>query len=128
MTTDGTWHVAEGVVLSKSDQFKFRKDCGWDTNIGATGDAEPFVVTLDEELPGTANGKNLAVPEDGTYDLLVNPEANLYKVVVSLGGKILGKPSDLEVWEQIDQLCERRWQYKNGMTAKWSCRFFICPC
>ena len=87
MTTDGTWHVAEGVVLTKSDQFKFRKDCKWDTNIGAPGDTEPFVVTLDEEMSGTANGKNLAVPEDGTYDLLVNPDANLFKVVVSLGGK-----------------------------------------
>ena len=87
MTTDGTWHVAEGVVLTTNDQFKFRKDCDWGTNIGATGDTEPFVVTLDEELSGVANGKNLAVPEDGTYDILVNPDANLYKVVVSLGGK-----------------------------------------
>ena len=38
-------------------------------------------------------------------------------------GKILGKPSDLEVWEQIDQLCERRWQYKNGMTLRISLTF-----
>ncbi|MBQ9193554.1 MAG: SusF/SusE family outer membrane protein [Bacteroidales bacterium] len=87
MTTDGEWHVAEGVVLTKDDQFKFRKDLGWDTNIGAAGDTEPFVVELDTEYDGVANGKNLAVPADGTYDLLVNPDAGLYKVVESLGGK-----------------------------------------
>ena len=87
MITDGEWHVAEGVVLTKDDQFKFRKDLGWDTNIGATGDTEPFVVELDKEYDGAGGGKNLAVPADGTYDLLVNPDANLYKVVESLGGK-----------------------------------------
>ena len=87
MTTDGEWHVAEGVVLTTADQFKFRKDLGWDTNIGATGDTEPFVVELDTEYEGAAGGKNIAVPADGTYDLLVNPGANVYKVVESLGGK-----------------------------------------
>ena len=87
MTTDGEWHVAEGVVLTTADQFKFRKDLGWDTNIGATGDTEPFVVELDTEYDGAAGGKNIAVPADGTYDLLVNPDANVYKVVESLGGK-----------------------------------------
>lgn len=132
MTTDGTWHVAEGVVLSKSDQFKFRKDCGWDTNIGATGDAEPFVVTLDEELPGTANGKNLAVPEDGTYDLLVNPEANLYKVVVSLGGKsplvAAEDPGDdkPKAWSIIGTIDDGKWEKDIDLTNvegdKWIAR------
>lgn len=87
MTTDGEWHVAEGVVLKASDQFKFRNNRGWDENFGAPGDVEPFVVTLDAEMEASAGGKNLAVPSDGTYDLLVNPSAGLYKVVVSLGGK-----------------------------------------
>ncbi len=87
MTTDGEWHVAEGVVLKTTDQFKFRNNRGWDENFGAPGDTEPFVVTLDAESEASAGGKNLAVPADGTYDLLVNPSAGLYKVVESLGGK-----------------------------------------
>ena len=87
MTTDGEWHVAEGVVLSKDDQFKFRMDLGWDTNIGAAGDVEPFVVALDEEYIGAGGGKNLAVAADGTYDLLCNPSTNAFKIVESLGGK-----------------------------------------
>ena len=87
MITDGTWHVAEGVVLTKDDQFKFRKDQAWTDNFGAEGDVEPFVCSLDTEYPAAGGGKNLAVAEDGTYDLLVNPEAKLFKVVESLGGK-----------------------------------------
>ncbi len=87
MTTDGEWHVAEGVVLSKDDQFKFRMDLAWDTNIGAAGDVEPFVVALDEEYSGAGGGKNLAVPAVGTYDLLCNPSTNAFKIVESLGGK-----------------------------------------
>ena len=87
MITDGTWHVAEGVVLTKNDQFKFRKNQAWTDNFGAEGDVEPFVVSLDTEYPAAGGGKNLAVGEDGTYDLLVNPDAQLFKVVESLGGK-----------------------------------------
>ncbi len=87
MITDGEWHVAEGVVLTTGDQFKFRMDQKWDTNIGATGDTEPFVVSLDEEYSGANGGKNLAVPADGVYDLLCNPATNAFKVVNSLGGK-----------------------------------------
>ena len=87
MTTDGTWHVAEGVVLTADDQFKFRKDQAWTDNFGAEGDVEPFVVSLDTEYPAAGGGKNLAVAAEGTYDLLVNPDAKLFKVVESLGGK-----------------------------------------
>ncbi|MCR5325358.1 MAG: hypothetical protein K6E37_01240 [Bacteroidales bacterium] len=86
MSTDGTWHVAEGVELKASDQFKFRKNQDWGDNFGATGDTEPFIVALDTEYEANPGGKNLAVPEDGVYDLLVNPEAKLYKVVATLGG------------------------------------------
>ena len=86
MMTDGTWHVCRNLVLSTDDQFKFRKDAGWDTNYGATGDVEPFVVTLDEEFAAAAGGKNLAVAENGTYDLLLNPEAELIKIIVAVGG------------------------------------------
>ena len=83
MMTDGTWHVCEGIELKTTDQFKFRKDKAWDTNLGAGPEisTEPYVVTIGEEQPAGANGKNLAVPEDGTYDLLLNPDEKLYKIV-----------------------------------------------
>ena len=87
MTTDGEWHVAEGVELKATDQFKFRKDQAWGENFGAEGEVEPFVCELDTEYPASAGGKNLAVAADGAYDLLVNPEAKLFKIVETLGGK-----------------------------------------
>ena len=122
MTTDGEWHVAEGVVLTTADQFKFRKDLGWDTNIGATGDTEPFVVELDTEYDGAAGGKNIAVPADGTYDLLVNPDANVYKVVESLGGKspLVGgdtpEPGKPAVWSLIGTIGGTSWDTDTDMT------------
>ncbi len=80
MVTDGTWHVAKSVTLAASDQFKFRRDGGWDVNVGAAGDVEPYIVSLDEEIAGVGNGKNLAVGTDGVYDLWVNGETNAFKV------------------------------------------------
>ena len=91
MTTDGTTHVAQGIKLSKDDQFKFRKDAGWETNFGATGDVEPFVVTLGSETTAAAGGKNLAVPEDGIFDLILNPDGQTFTIVETLGGGVSGK-------------------------------------
>lgn len=117
MITDGEWHVAEGVVLTPEDQFKFRMDQKWDTNIGAAGDTEPFVVTLGEEYSGAAGGKNLAVAVDGAYDLLCNPATNSFMVVESLGGKspLIGgdepgpepEPVEVKGWNII------------GLNGKW---------
>lgn len=83
MYTNGTWHVAEGVELTTSDQFKFRKDAAWTDNFGAAAgiDVEPYAVTLDITQDAGAGGKNLGVSEDGIYDLLLNPDAKLYLVV-----------------------------------------------
>ena len=85
MLTDGTWFVCRGIELATTDQFKFRKDKDWAVNYGAASSIteEPYVVTLGEELEGGQGGKNLAVPADGKYDLLLNPEAGVYKIIVS---------------------------------------------
>ena len=71
MVTDGTWHVAKGVVLTASDEFKFRKDADWaDNRGGALVEAgKPFAVE--------GNGANIKVLVDGTYDLLLNTEENI---------------------------------------------------
>ena len=91
MTTDGTTHVAQGIKLKQSNQFKFRKDADWAENFGATGDTEPFVVTLGSEAPAAAGGKNLAVPADGVYDLILNTESKTFTIVETLGGGVSGK-------------------------------------
>ncbi|MBO6247891.1 MAG: hypothetical protein J6N54_03665, partial [Bacteroidales bacterium] len=125
MITDGEWHVAEGVELTKGDQFKFRNNQKWDENFGAPGDVEPFVVTIDGEESAVGNGKNLAVPEDGTYDLMVNPSAGLYKIVASLGGfsPLVGEggsdtPGDgkPKVWSVIGHFGGTAWDTDFDMT------------
>ena len=91
MTTDGTTHVAQGIKLKAADQFKFRKDGAWDVNFGATGDVEPFVVSLGSETDAAQGGKNLAVPADGVYDLVLNPDGQTFTIVETLGGGVSGK-------------------------------------
>jgi len=91
MTSNGKTHVAQGIKLSKDDQFKFRKDAAWDANYGATGDVEPFVVTVGSETPAASGGKNLAVPEDGIYDLILDPDGETFTIVETLGGGVSGK-------------------------------------
>lgn len=91
MLTDGTWHVAKGVVLTASDEFKFRKDGGWDVNFG--GD----FTMLDEEFSVTQGGPNIKVTEDGTYDLFLNPDAGVAKVIVT--GSNAGPADPYADWE-----------------------------
>ena len=77
MLTDGTWHVAKNVELTGTDEFKFRKDHGWDVNFG--GD----FVELGAEFAVTQGGPNIKVAEDGTYDLLLNADGAVAKIVVA---------------------------------------------
>ncbi len=77
MVTDGTWHVAYAVKLTPTDEFKFRKDSQWTVNLG--GD----FVAIDEEFAVSQGGPNIKVAEEGTYDLFVNPEALVAKIIVT---------------------------------------------
>lgn len=126
MITDGEWHVAEGVTLTTSDQFKFRKDQAWGENFGAEGSDEPFVVTLDTEYPASAGGKNLGVPADGIYDLLVNPEAKLFKVVETLGGKSGLVGGDEPEPEPEPEIIENAWSLIGGVDGtSWDKDFYM---
>ena len=83
MISNGTWWVCRNLELATGDQFKFRKDHDWGTNLGATGNDEPFVVTLATPTEGAGGGKNLAVPADGKYDLLIKPADNIYEICIA---------------------------------------------
>ena len=63
--------VRNGVTVTADDQFKIRFNNDWAVNYGATGDVEPFAVTVGEELVLAAGGKNLSAPA-GTYDIYFN--------------------------------------------------------
>ena len=64
MKTDGTWHVAFGVTVTASDQFKFRKNKSWDVNYGAAS------AKVGEKVSLSMGGDNIKLPA-GTYDLYI---------------------------------------------------------
>lgn len=138
MYTNGTWHVAEAVELTTSDQFKFRKDAAWTDNFGAADGItdEPYAVTLDTKQDAGAGGKNLGVSEDGTYDLLLNPEAKLYLVVKHIDDPLAAynKPSTWGVtgaiaeaglnWDKdLPMLTDGTWHVAKGVTLAASDQF-----
>jgi len=65
--------VVRNVKLSIYDQFKFRKDRGWEVNRGARSDYNPFVMPEGESVYAAADGMNLAAPYDGIFDIWYNP-------------------------------------------------------
>lgn len=87
MTQNGViWSVAN-VELKAGQGFKLRKDAGWDVNRGATGDVEPFEVTVGEAIEVVNNGKNLTVPADGAYDIYYD-EGNEKVYVLATGSAV----------------------------------------
>ena len=88
MITDGDWHVAEGLTLTTSDEFKFRCDRNWTNQLGGQAKTGPVFVPLGIEYRGAVEcAQTLAVHSDGVYDLLCNPSTSTFMVVETLGGK-----------------------------------------
>ena len=90
---DGVWTTY--ATLSAEDVFKFRKDADWVENFGAAGDVEPFVITVGTEFDAVAGGKNLAVPADGFYKLVL--DTNNSKITIS-NGDVWGVMGDFNKW------------------------------
>lgn len=67
---DGVWTGYANIAAA--DGFKLRKDAAWDENRGAEGETEPYVVTVGTAFKVVNNGKNLAVPADGFYQVVYN--------------------------------------------------------
>ena len=84
MITDGKTHVAQGIKLSASDEFKFRKDQDWAVNMGGE------LGSLGSEFTVTQDGPNIKVPQDGIYDLILDPNGSA-TIVETLGGGVSNK-------------------------------------
>lgn len=69
MTQNGAIWSVTNVDLVAGQGFKIRKDADWADNRGATGDVEPYQVTVGEAFEVVNGGKNLTVPADGAYDI-----------------------------------------------------------
>ena len=93
LTSDGTW-VSVPVALTTSDQFKIRWNADWNDNRGATGDTEPYVVTVDTPIGAANGGKNLSVPADGTYVIVYDPASEQ----MSISSSVIGLIGDFNGW------------------------------
>jgi hypothetical protein len=67
------WYSVEGVEAYAGEEFKFRKDGGWDDNFGGVAAEGEFSVVL--------GGDNLKFEKDGVYTLALNPNAEKGKIV-----------------------------------------------
>ncbi|MCR5561384.1 MAG: hypothetical protein K6F58_06175 [Bacteroidales bacterium] len=73
MSTDGTWHVAAGITVSSSDEFKFRRDKDGAVNFGGA-DNNTTTVSSNVAVPLMQGGGNLKLAA-GTYDMYLNPDS-----------------------------------------------------
>ena len=64
MKSDGTWHAAFNVAVASGEEFKFRKNKGWDTNFGASN------VKVGEKISLVPGGDNIKIAA-GTYDMYI---------------------------------------------------------
>ena len=79
MKSDGTWHAAFSVSVASGEEFKFRKNKGWDTNFGASN------VKVGEKVSLVPGGDNIKLPA-GTYDFYIS-ETNQIGYFLTAGSK-----------------------------------------
>lgn len=106
---DGVWTAY--ATLTTADQFKFRKDADWAENFGAGGDADPFVITDGATFDAAAGGKNMAVPADGFYKLVL--DTNNSKITVS-SGDVWGVIGDFNGWAGDSFMTEKDGKWVSG--------------
>lgn len=80
----GDYHVAKGIEIKSTDEFKFRYDGNWDKQISG-GIVAP-------NTKRTAGWVNMTISEAGTYDVYIDvKDKNSYKYYIMTPGKT---PSD----------------------------------
>lgn len=79
--TTNVWTVTANLVAGQG--FKVRFNGGWDYNRGAGGDVEPYVLSVGSPISAYNNGKNLTVPEDGTYTITLDMSTNPNTITLS---------------------------------------------
>ena len=110
MVTNGTLHVCKAIPFNAGDEWKFRKDAGWDVNFGYAEGVDSY--TLGEEFAVAQNGGNIVVAEDGVYDLILDPEnatATVIKSVAPDAGETPEPKPKPKAWSVIGTLEDSGW-------------------
>ena len=71
MDTEGYWEVAREVSIAAGEQFKFRQNRKWESNLGfgEYSDTEANLAQLNTKLSLAAGAGNIKLSADGTYDI-----------------------------------------------------------
>ncbi len=110
---DGDIYVVKNVKLAASDAFKFRKNKDWGENRGAEGDVEPYKLAAGTAITVVHNGKNLAAPGDGIYDIYYNAAVEQLCLVAKDGTPKWNEPAvkglididgDFSDWAEIESV------------------------
>ena len=83
MDTEGYWEVAREVPIAAGEQFKFRQNRKWDTNLGSGEFSETGAntVSIDTKI-GLADGAgNMSVASTGKYDIYLCVENRIAYVL-----------------------------------------------
>ena len=111
MVTNGTLHVCKAIALNAGEEWKFRKDAGWDVNFGYAEGVDTY--TLGEEFEVGQDGANIKVLEDGVYDFILDPENATAKVIKSIAtdaGEVPQPKPKPKAWSVIGTLEDSGWQ------------------
>lgn len=110
MVSDGTNHLALGIVISEEDEFKFRQDADWAVNLGGEFSA------LGEDFSVTQDGPNIKLGAAGTYDVFVNPTDGTARIEAASGAKVSSKigsgedePGTTSTWSLVGTLGGTNW-------------------
>ncbi len=71
MDTEGYWEVAREVSIAAGEQFKFRQNRKWDSNLGfgEYSDTEANLASLNTKLELVSGAGNIKLAADGKYDI-----------------------------------------------------------
>ena len=115
MEKDGKIFTAKNVSIAASEQFKLRFDHGWAFNRGAIGETEPVTIELRTATAVENNGKNMAVAQDGSYDIYYDASKETI-TIVKAGDALEAK------WSLIGAIGGTSWDTDFDMTeedGKW---------
>ena len=87
---DGAYYAAKGLTLPAKAEFKFTNG-SWDVNRGYNGSKS---IVANYYYAAEANGGNITVAADGTYDIYLNEEASVFYVMEA--GKLPAEAQDSE--------------------------------
>jgi hypothetical protein len=74
--------IVDSFTITAADQFKVRFNAGWDINLGASGDVEPYVLTAGTPKQVLQNGKNMSATASGAYKVTLNLQHAPYYMTI----------------------------------------------